>query len=426
VYPQYTHQSPVPGPHTSIADGTRTPIYTIENGPRIPIYSEDFAADPHKAYRQMRDAYGALVPVEIWPGVPATLVINYDIAKTILSDGDRFPADPSIWQKGIPDCPIKPMVEYRPNAIRTSGEQHGRLRRSVVNALEQGIDLNTVRPIVERSALPLINTFCTDGRADVLNQYILPLVFSVLCQELGCPEDIGQRVAQASAQMFDGVDTAQVNMDFGQALLELTLLKRAHPGNDVTTKLIDDPAGLTDEEVMSQLILLFAAGVEPPVNLIANTLVLMLTDERYTGHSSDGHLTTKTALEERLATDPPMANYCITYPRQPISVEGQFLPANEPVIISMAACNTDPQKNSGEFIDNGWNLAWSTGPHACPAHARPFSLLLAQEIIDQLLDALPDMELEVPQERLLWRPGPFHRALTTLPVVFPKTAPLSI
>lgn len=424
MYPQYTRQGAVTG--SPIADGTRTPIYSIENGPRVPIYSEEFAADPHRAYRQMREAYGALVPVEIWPGVPATLVINYDTAKGILSDGDRFPADPSIWQRDIPEnCPITPMVEYRPNAIRTSGEQHRRLRKNVVEALEQGIDLNTVRPMVERSAFPLINTFCETGRADVLNQYALPLVFSVLCQVLGCPEDIGQRVAAASAQMFDSVDTAQVNAAFGQALLELTLLKRAHPGDDVTTKMIQDPAGLTDEEVVSQLVLLFAAGVEPPVNLIANTLVLMLTDERYTSYGGDGHLTTKTALEERLATDPPMANYCITYPRQPIYVEGQFLPANQPVIISMAACNTDPQKNTGEFIDNGWNLAWSTGPHACPAHARPFSLLLAQEIIDQLLDALPELQLEVPQERLVWRPGPFHRALTALPVVFPPSPPLS-
>ena len=33
------------------------------------------------------------------------------------------------------------------------------------------------------------------------------------------------------------------------------------------------------------------------------------------------------------------------------------------------------------------------------------------------------MELAVPAEELEWRPGPFHRALTALPVRFPPEAP---
>ncbi|WP_040783511.1 cytochrome P450 [Nocardia pneumoniae] len=393
-------------------------------GPRIPIYSAEFAADPHRFYRRMRRDYGPLVPVEMWPGVPATLVIKYRTAVRILNDSDRFPADPSTWQKTVPaDIPIMPMVEARPNAIRTSGAEHARYRNALNDALA-GIDLNSLRSMVERSAIPIINTFCADGNAELLNQYILPLVFSVFCQVLGCPPDIGERVAEASAAMFDGVDTETVNARMGQALLDLTTLKRAHPADDITTRLIQHPAGLSDEEMVHQLVLLFAAGVEPPLNLIANTLLLMLTDARFTNDGNSLHLSTKTALDERLATDPPMANYCITYPRQPILIEDVWLPANQPVIISMAACNTDPEMNTGEFLDNGWHLAFSTGPHACPAHARPYGYLLAQDVIDQLLDTLPELKLAVSQKDLVWRPGPFHRALTALPVVFPPSSPL--
>ncbi|MET8654647.1 cytochrome P450 [Nocardia aurea] len=414
MYPQHTHQG-----------ATAESISPIEvDGPRIPIYSAEFAADPHGAYRRMRGAYGPLVPVEMWPGVPATLVINYRTAVRILNDSDRFPADPSTWQKTVPaDIPIMPMVEYRPNAIRTSGEKHTRYRKAISDALT-GIDLNSLRAMVERSAIPIVNTFCRDGSADILNQYALPLVFSVFCQVLGCPPEIGARVAEASAAMFDGVDTETVNAIMGSALTDLTLLKREHPGDDVATRLIQDPAGLTDEEMVHQLVLLFAAGVEPPVNLIANTLLLMLTDSRF-GDGNSLHVSTKTAIDERLATDPPMANYCITYPRQPILIEDTWLPADQPVIISMAACNTDPEMNTGEFLDNGWNLAFSTGDHACPVQARPYGLLLAQDVIDQLLDTLPEIRLAVPKDQLIWRPGPFHRALTTLPVVFPPSAPLT-
>ncbi|MFE7800799.1 cytochrome P450 [Nocardia sp. NPDC057440] len=416
MYPQHTHQGATADSKSSIEF----------KGPRIPIWSADFAADPHGAYRQMRSDYGPLVPVEMWPGVPATLVIKYRTAVRILNDPDHFPADPSAWQRTAPaDIPIMPMIEYRPNAIRTSGAEHARYRESLTDALA-GMDLNSLRSMVASSAIPIINTFCRDGNAELLNQYILPLVFTVFCQTLGCPPEIGQEVARASAAMFDGVDTETVNAIMGPALLELTALKRARPANDVVTRMVQHHTGLSDEEMVHQLVLLFAAGVEPPLNLIANTLLLLLTDPRYASDDNGRPLTIKTALEERLATDPPMANYCITYPRQPILIENVWLPANQPVIISMAACNTDPEMNTGEFLDNGWNLAFSTGPHACPAHARPYGLLLAQDVIDQLLDVLPELKLAVAEEELEWRPGPFHRALTALPVVFPPSPPLDL
>ncbi|AHH22142.1 putative cytochrome P450 [Nocardia nova SH22a] len=411
MYPQHTYE----GATEKSGSSTEAPR------PRVPIYSPEFAADPHGAYRRMRREYGPLVPVDLWPGVPATLVIKYSTAVRILNDSSHFPADPSIWQKTAPaDISIMPMIEARPNAIRTSGPEHARYRRALSDALA-GINLNSLRTVVENTAIPLINEFCEVGEADLLSQYALPLVFSVFCQTIGCPPDIGARVANASAAMFDSVDTATVNKRMNDALLDLTALKREQPADDVTTRLIQHPEHLTDEEMVHQLVLLFAAGVEPPVNLIANTLRLMLTDSRFTSDSDRLSLSTKNAIEERLATDPPMANYCITYPRQPIQIEGVWLPAHEPVIISMTACNTDPENNTGEFLDNGWNLAFSSGDHACPRQARPFGLLLPQEAIDVLLDTLPDVRLKVPEQELVWRPGPFHRALSALPVVFPET-----
>ncbi|MEU1205301.1 cytochrome P450 [Nocardia sp. NPDC005825] len=372
----------------------------------------------------MRSTYGPLVPVEIWPGVPATLVIKYATAVQILNDPVHFPSDPSIWQKTVPTgIPIMPMLEARPNAIRTDGNIHARYRWTINDALA-GIDLHSVRTMVERTALPLVNGFCGDGKADVLGQYAFPLVFSAFCQIVGCPPEIGQRIAAVNAAMFDGVDTAEVNRLMGDALLDLTALKRAQPADDVVTRLVQHPAGLSDEEMVHQLVLLFAAGVEPAANLIANTLLLMMTDPRFTSSSVQGiPLPTRVAIDERLTSDPPMANYCITYPQHPVMLEKVWLPAHQPVIISMAACNTDPELKPGSSLDNGWNLAFSSGPHACPAHARPFGVLLAEDVIDQLLDYLPEMKLAVDVADLVWRPGPFHRALTALPVEFPPSKP---
>ncbi|MET9031233.1 cytochrome P450, partial [Nocardia sp. NPDC004168] len=56
--------------------------------------------------------------------------------------------------------------------------------------------------------------------------------------------------------------------------------------------------------------------------------------------------------------------------------------------------------------------------------ARPLAYLIAQEAIDQLLDALPEIELNLPNRTPDWRPGPFQRALTELPVTFPPGTPI--
>jgi cytochrome P450 len=170
-----------------------------------------------------------------------------------------------------------------------------------------------------------------------------------------------------------------------------------------------------------QLAVLYGGGIEPQQNLIANTVLLMLTDDRFAGEVLGGSLSTRDALDEVLFDDPPMANFCITYPRQPILVDDVWLPANQPVVVSMAGCNNDPVINAGEHRGNRAHLAWGAGPHACPARSAAY--LVAQEAIDQLLDMLPELRLASPAEELTWRRGPFHRALTALPVVFPPSPP---
>jgi cytochrome P450 len=278
--------------------------------------------------------------------------------------------------------------------------------------------------IIEEIAVTLINSFCEDGYCDVVGQYASPLIFAALNAMLGCPPELGHRAARGLAAMFDTVDAAEGNAAQADALLELAQLKRVQPGDDITSRLVQHPAQLSDEETRQQLALLYGAGTEPPQNLIVNTLLLMLTDERFAASVLDGSLSTRDALDEVLFNDPPLANYCISYPRQPMLIDGIWLPAHQPVVISMTACNNDPAINAGVLTGNRSHLAFSAGPHSCPA--RSVALLIVQDAIDQLLDAVPEMELAVPRGELQWRPGPFHRALVSLPVTFPKSPPISV
>ncbi|MGW0251152.1 cytochrome P450 [Nocardia goodfellowii] len=374
----------------------------------------------------MRQQFGPLVPVELAPNTPATLVIGYHTALRILRDPEHFPADPRHWEKTVaPDCPILPMLRWRPNALRSTGVEHTRYRQPTTAALN-AIDMHALHAAVESLAVQQINTLAERRTADLIGDYAKPLSFTVLNSILGCPPAIGERVAVGIAAMFEAGDDAGTGAaQFEQALGDLVALKRDYPGADVTSRMLAHPATLTDTEMVHQLVIQYAAGIEPLTNLIINTLRLMLTDERFGGSLLAGSLSTRDALDEVLFTDPPLSNYCISYPRQPMLINDKvWLPAHQPVVISMAACNADPAINNGQYSANSSHLAFSAGIHACPANH--VSYLIAKEAIDQILDAIPDMRLACAPHELHWRPGPFHRSLATLPVTFPKFSPLSL
>jgi cytochrome P450 len=387
---------------------------------RMPLYSPRFATDPQAAYRELRARYGSMVPVDLSPGVPATLVIGYHTALQILHDPDRFPADPRIWQQHVPaDCPALPTLRWRPNAVRSSGADHARYRQ-VSTASIDAVDLHALHAAVEQHAMPLINDFCAAGTADLVGQYAFPMAFDVVSSMLGSPPEIGRQIAAAAGPMLSGQEAEKNSALIDRATMELVRYKREQPGNDIVTRTLQHPAGLDDTEAMHQIRILYTLGARSLENLITKTILPLLADDRFGGPLLDGSMLTRDAVDEVLFNDPPLANVCLTYPRQPILIDDAWLPAHQPVVISIAACNNDPAISVSDRTGNRSHLAWGAGPHSCPARSAAY--LIAQDAVDQLLDALPEMRLAIPAEELNWQPGPFQRTLTTLPVTFPATS----
>jgi len=387
------------------------------------MYGSEFAADPAAVYRRLRTA-GPTAPVELAPGVRATLVTSYEAALHVLRSPETFSKDPRRWNDLAdgtvpPDSPVVPMMMYRPNALFTDGEEHRRLRGAITDSLAR-VEPNTLRGYVESSADTLIDRFAPVGEADLLGEYAQVLPLLVFNHLFGCPTEYGLRLVEGMSGIFDGVDAEKANELLTTTLLDLVALKRARPGPDMTSWLMAHPARLTDEEMVHELVVLMGAGTEPQQNLIANSLRLLLSDDRFAGSLSGGSLPVEDALDEVLWTDPPMANYAVHYPMHDVTYEGVRLCKGDPLVVSLAAANTDPALTVDQRAGNRAHLAWSAGPHKCPA--RNPARLIAAVAVEKLLDRLPDVELAGPVEELMWRPGPFHRALAALPVTFPPAA----
>ncbi|NKY51508.1 cytochrome P450 [Nocardia vermiculata] len=392
--------------------------------PQIRLDSTGFAANPHHTYSSMRGR-GPLVPIELGPGVPATLVIGYQTAVQILNDEHHFPADPRRWENNAPlDSPLVPLLGYRKNALRTAGTEHARYRRAISQALDS-VDLHRVHVAAAESAEKLINAFCESGAADLRTDYAFPLSFRVLSNLMGFPDEAATAAYEGMAAALDGAGTEEGHQRFVQALVGVVDQKRTDPGDDLISRLLEQPDGLDPVEMVNQAALLFSAGTEPTCNLILNALLLLMTDDEYGGDVLSGAMSTRDAIDEVLFMDPPLANYCLRYPVQPQLIGDVWIPADQPVVISLAACNNDPKVvGNSDRKGNRSHLAWALGPHACPA--QPHAHTIAQQGIDLLLDALPDIRTTTPVQQLDWRTGPFHRALTTLPVEFPACAPMHL
>ncbi|MFJ5262579.1 cytochrome P450 [Streptomyces sp. NPDC088387] len=386
----------------------------------VELFGTEFGSDPERTYAHLR-SLGPSAPVDIAPGVEVELVTSYDAALYILQNPAWFVRDSRRWnalnQGRVPaDSPALPMMGHRPNALFADGAAHARLRQAVTDALATVNELQLVRQ-VQQSADYLISQFSSDslGQAELMSAYAQPLPLLVFSDLFGCPPEIGDRVIVGISGIFEGTPGADEVL--GGALAELIASKHRRPGQDLTTRLMQHPAGLSDEEVLHQLVTLLSGGTAPLAAAIGTSSALYLGEDWPVG------LPVEDAVVQTLWKYAPIANYAAHYPTQDVELGERVLQAGDPVLISFAAANNDPKLTEHrEQLSAKAHLAFGAGPHACPAKDPAF--MIASTAVESLLNRLPDVEMRVAFKELAWVPAPWSRSLVTVPIRFsPRSVP---
>ncbi|WP_035803020.1 cytochrome P450 [Kitasatospora mediocidica] len=394
------------------------------------LYGPEAEADPMGLYEKLRAEHGEVAPVLLHGDLPAWLILGHSANLTALRTPSRFSRDSRRWsafQEGLvtPDSPLMPVIAWQPLCVFADGEEHRRLRGAVTDGLNR-FDRRGIRRYVTRFTDQLVEDFGSTGRAELVAGFAEHLPMLVMTQVIGMPEEYGPQLVAAARDLMKGTETAIASNDYVVQTLRRTMeRKRVAPGADLVSWLMQHEAGLTDDEVLEHLRVVLLAANETTVNLIADTLKLVLTDPRFRAHLSGGHMTLAEALDQVLWDAAPMSLVAGRWATGDTELGGQQIKAGDMLLLGIAAGNVDPAVRpdlAKPLYGNRSHLAFGGGPHECPG--QDIGRAIAETGIDILLTRLPDLRLDIPEEELTWTSAWLSRHLVELPVCFtPRIEP---
>jgi cytochrome P450 len=405
-----------PSPHPAPAESFTLPT-------PVRLWEDGFAADPHRYYAALK-AQGPLGWAELAPDVTAYVVTDRSAALDLLHDEATWSHDPRAWEPSVAeDAPILGMMRWRPNPLFSDGDTHIRYRKAFVDTFDE-IEPHDLRERVHRAVDLLVGGFGPAGEADLVTDFARPLMSLIFNNLFGLPDRESGRLEAALGKMMEGgAQAGEGEAEFGAYVLGLIAAKTAERGPDITSRLLDHPVELTPEEVTWQVFLTLGAGHEPTANLVSNALSRIIGNPDFYSTLTSGSRPVMDAVTEVLCYETPLSNYGVHFARESLSFHGVWVRAAVPVVISYGALGHFSEQEFGDVhhSHDASHLSWSAGEHACPV--KHHTLLIATEAIERLTQWLPDLEPVTDRRRLTWRPGPFHRSLTSLPVRFTARTP---
>jgi cytochrome P450 len=377
--------------------------------------------DPYPRYARLR---------EISPVVRAAdgvlVVTGYADCATVVRDGRFANLPPDMLAFiGFPDWHDHPALrQLLTSMLRLNPPEHTRLRRLVSSAFTAR-RVQTLRPAIERMVDELLDGM--SGDVDFIETLAFPLPVNVIGELLGVPasdrgqfqllvRDWTQIIEVITPEALSRADPAAATIrDYLAGLLDE---RRRHPTDDLLSALAQAQAtdhSLTDEEVVSNAALLFAAGFETTTNLLANGLVALLANpDQFTLLAERPDLA-QPAVEELLRFDSPvqLSSRVVT---EPVELAGVNVEEGERVVAYLGAGNHDPARFTQPDrlqLDRADNapLSFGGGIHYCLG--APLARLEAQIALPALLRRFPSLALAGQGQR---RDSLTLKGFTSLPV----------
>jgi cytochrome P450 len=395
----------------------------------IDITSREFIQNKDTYYRWLREEApvykGKLSIINVY------LLSRYDDCVAMLKD-PRFVRDRTTVTGGRNRLPIpapKAVALLARNMILADEPEHRRLRNLVHKAFTPRA-LARLEGRIEQLTHELLDAAEPQGRVDLIQVYALPIPVTVIKELVGVSDaDMprfrsGIKVLSAGFTGWNFLRTIVWDLPATiRFVRELIARKRADPGDDILTGLIQaDEAGerLTDDELVSMVMLLILAGYETTVHLITNSVVsLLLHPEQLARLRAEPELV-GSAVEEVLRYNGPVQTTKPAYAREDVTLHGVTIPKGATVMPLLGAANHDPAVfERPEVFDiartPNRHLGFGQGIHYCLG--APLARMETRIALTTLLERNPKLRLGVQPHELDLQTVPSWHRYAALPVV---------
>jgi cytochrome P450 len=399
--------------------------------------------DPYDHYERLRDGRPLV------GGAFARTSVRHDVCTDVLRSDDfgvvgrvRAEGLPAVLQVALRLAGPRPSVGPidPPSMLAVDPPAHTRYRRLVSRAFSA----RAVARLRERTAAiadELLDDLAregpaTGGRVDLVARYASLLPVTVISEVLGVPTSMRQQFLAWGDGATPGLDMGvdwRTHRSVERNLDEIDAWFRGHierlrrsPGDSLLSSLVTaadaDGSGLTDQELLATALLVFGAGFETTVNLIANGADRLFAHPDQRRLLADDPALWPNAVDEVLRVDPPVQRTGRRALRD-TTVHGVTVPRGEMVILLLAAANrdprvfADPQRFDVTRANARDHLAFSSGIHFCLGAA--LARMEGEIALRALFERFPDL---APAGEARRRPTVILRGFESMPVRLGPTA----
>jgi cytochrome P450 len=364
--------------------------------PEFDPFSDEYFNDPSEVYRRLRDE----APVYYSEKYGFYALSRFADVVSAHRDWQGFSSAYGIELFTLGKADPELVASYR-SIIMMDPPEHDRLR-ALVSRVFTPRAITALEPMIRDVISSFLDPVGDAEEFDVVSQLAGPFPIEVISRMIGIPEGERQKIRhnidislrREPGQLEPSAENQQAMLETGAYLYDLVTKKRAHPDDDMLSRLTQvtvdrgdgTETGLDDAEIAGFATLLGGAGAETVTKLVGNAVVLFSQHPDQWRKVVDDPDTIPRAVEEILRYVPP-SQYQGRYAVEDREFEGGTIPAGHPVLLITGSATRDPREfeNADDFdIDRPPNVAigFGHGVHSClgAALARMESRIAIEEL----------------------------------------------